>query len=130
MAITIFLTIGGLEALFGAVVHSFDTVALGGLGFVDAPLATMVGLLGAAFSLALRVAAPILCILMLENMAVGFIMKTVPQLNILSFGFPVKILGGLFIFIMSMNFIHEALRPDIQSAIGAAFQWVRSLAGP
>jgi len=55
----------------------------------------VVGLLGVVFDMAIRIAAPMLCIIFLESVAMGFISRTVPQMNILSVGFIVRILGGL-----------------------------------
>jgi flagellar biosynthetic protein FliR len=77
-----------------------------------------IGLLGSVFDLGLRIAAPLLCLVFLETVALGFIARTVPQMNILSIGFPLRILLGFMVLVASIRgemqvFIdatHHALR--------------------
>ena len=70
--------------------HRLDLVT----GFDDL-LALLVGLLTVAFELAVRIAAPLLCLMFLLTVGLGFIARTVPQVNILSVGFTLRILVGL-----------------------------------
>lgn len=94
LALTVFLILGGHRALLSTLVGSFSHVPLGGF-VADAGMAHLVvGLVSSAFELAIRVAAPLLCLIFLETVAMGFIARTVPQLNILSIGFPLRILLG------------------------------------
>ena len=53
---------------------------------------------GAIFALGLRMAAPVVLILLMVSGAMGVVVKTVPQLNILAVGFPVKIAVGIMAF--------------------------------
>ena len=59
----------------------------------------LLGLLTVMFDLAIRVAAPLLCLMFLVMVAMGFISRTVPQMNILSVGFAVRILVGIWLLI-------------------------------
>ena len=127
MALMIFLAFDGLEIAHYALIESFTTVPLGGLAIDRAPLELFVGLLESGMELALRIAAPILCILFLETVAVGFVMKTVPQLNILSFGFPVKILLGVFTTLAAITAIAGAAGVEIESTFELVLDWVYSL---
>jgi flagellar biosynthetic protein FliR len=45
------------------------------------------------------VAAPLLCLIFLETLAMGFIIRTVPQINILSIGFPLRIIIGMALLV-------------------------------
>ena len=116
LAISMFLVMGGLDALFLSVLRSFHYVQAGvftGDGAID----LVTGVLLAATELGLRVAVPLLGVVFLETVAMGFVSKTVPQLNVLSFGFPVRIIIGLImvlaglevIMLVSENFIHDVL---------------------
>ncbi len=53
---------------------------------------------GRVFTLGLQIAAPVVLILLMVSSAMGVIVKTVPQLNILAVGFPIKIAVGLMVF--------------------------------
>jgi flagellar biosynthetic protein FliR len=127
LLLTIFLAMGGLELMIGAVVRTFELVPLGAFGFGEVPLDLFVALMGAAFEVAIRVAAPVVCVIFVETLATGMIMKTVPQLNILSFGFPLKILAGLAMLAGSVIFIDTAMDGFVERSLTAIGSWVESL---
>lgn len=123
-----YLASGGLELAVGGVVATFHSVPLGAMAVGgEAPLQLLVGLLASGYDLALRIAAPALCIIFIESIAMAFLMKTAPQLNVLSVGFPIRILAGLTAVLASVIFIHEAIRPDVAGAIEAAVRWAASI---
>ena len=114
--LTIFLIIGGHHVVLLTLVGSFEVIPIGmfapiaglpiepgqpvGLGLsVDLAL----GLLTVAFEMALKIAAPMLCILFLLRVAMGFIGRTVPQMNILSVGFIFYIVVGLVVWIVGIG---------------------------
>ncbi len=97
LALVAFLLLGGHHAMLVALVHSFESVPLGGYRMDGSVLDLVVGLLTATFELGIRVAAPLLCLVFLETIAMGFVARTVPQLNILSLGFPLRILLGFLL---------------------------------
>ncbi len=108
-----YLAAGGLDAVFGALITTFRTIPFGGLSANDTPLDLLVSITSSGFALALRLALPVLLILLLESVAAGFIMKTVPSLNIMNIGFPVRILLGLFMVVSSIVITLEVLMHDI-----------------
>jgi flagellar biosynthesis protein FliR len=57
----------------------------------------------------MRIAAPTIAVLMLYNASLGIIAKTVPQINLLIVGFPVRIALGLIVVGLSMVFFHPYL---------------------
>jgi flagellar biosynthetic protein FliR len=97
LALVAFLLLGGHHAMLVALVHSFESVPLGGYRMDGSVIDLVVGLLTATFELGIRVAAPLLCLVFLETIAMGFVARTVPQLNILSLGFPLRILLGFLL---------------------------------
>lgn len=122
-----FILAGGLETLFDTLVSTFARVPLGDFSVADAPLDLLVGVTASGFEVALRVALPVLVILFMENVAMGFIMKTIPSLNIMTFGFPIKIIGGLAIVIGSLGVMMEVLMGAIEVDIWLLQDWARNL---
>ena len=61
----------------------------------------------AVFSLGLRIAAPVVIVLLLVSATMGVVVKTVPQINVLVVGFPIKIAVGLMTFGLSLVFFRE-----------------------
>lgn len=123
MAMAVFMAFGGLEIALIAVAQSFGSIPPGAMGAADAPVGMVVALIHAGFELALRVAAPVLCILMLETLAAGLIMKTMPQLNVLSIGFAVKIVVGIMAMIAAVYAVGDAVREGIESGLRAVLMW-------
>lgn len=94
LAITIFAILGGHRIMLATLIGSFDQIPLGGFAGFESLVGLMLGLVTVMFELALRVAAPLLCLVFLETVAMGFIARTVPQMNILSVGFATRIMIG------------------------------------
>ena len=120
-----FFAVGGHEGLFLAVLHSFEHVPLGGFT-PDLGLDLICGLFVAAFETAMRVAAPLLTIIMLETVALGFVARSVPQLNILSLGFPLRILVGFIVVMLGLMVIHDVITDDIAATFDAIFDWLQA----
>ncbi len=123
VALASYLVAGGLEAVFGALLSTFQTIPFGGFGAEDTPLDLLVAITSSGFSLALRLALPVLLILMLESVAVGFIMKTVPGLNIMNIGFPIRILLGMFMVVSSIVITFEVLMSEIWTDLEKVKSW-------
>lgn len=128
-ALGAFLAMDGLEAMHLALVSTFERVPLGGFDFAEAPVELIGGLIAGGFELALRVAAPVLCLIMAETIVLGFLMKTVPQLNVMSLGFPVKVLVGLGGLVAAFTGIEAAMRADVSGMIDMMLDWSAGLVG-
>ncbi len=128
MAIGTFIMLGGVEIVFSSLMISFTLVPAGGFTMAEAPLDMLTGLLGSGLDLALRVSMPVLAIIFVETLAMGVLMKTVPGLNIMAFGFPIRILVGFVGLIASIGVIGVALENEIVFALDQTQQWVWSLA--
>lgn len=126
LALIIFLMMGGLEHMMLAVMHSFDYVPLGGFTTGGGLMGVLGGLLLASMELGLRIAAPLLALIFLETVAMSFVARTLPQLNILSLGFPIRILAGLMILLVGLAVTHEVLVEGTGSMLDAIHQWATS----
>ena len=127
VGLVVFLSIGGLEAMHLAVAHSFDRIPIGAFNAGHAPLALIVGALQSGFELAFRIGAPVFCIMLVESIGAGFLMKTVPQLNVLSFGFPLKILLGIFTLIAALSAVGVAGAEEVERVARIFLQWAREV---
>ncbi len=50
------------------------------------------------FTLGLKIAIPIILIIIITDLCMGLVSRTVPQLNVMILGMPIKILVGLSCF--------------------------------
>jgi flagellar biosynthetic protein FliR len=124
MALAGFLLAGGHEAMMLAVLRSFEYIPIGTFHAGTDVIALLAGLLLSAFELALRVAAPVLALVFLQSTAMGFMAKTVPQLNILSLGFPIRILVGLGVVMAGAVVINDVAMDGVDLVLDSLFHWM------
>ncbi len=98
-----FLSLNGHLFLLAGLARTFDLVPPGGLVLSAALGNKIIGLAGNIFVLGIRVAAPVMIAMIIVDVSLALISRVAPQMNLLSFGFPVKIgVGFLFLgFIFS-----------------------------
>lgn len=126
MGLATFLLIGGHEAMLIAVLDSFHYVKLGGFVPDESVIMLITGLLLSSFELAMRLAAPVLAVIFLQSVAMGFLAKTVPQLNILSLGFPIRILTGIAMIATGLVVLDSIIMDELNDGITVMFQWIDS----
>jgi flagellar biosynthetic protein FliR len=124
LAVAIYLIIGGHRVLLSTFLDTFEAVPLlranelaqTGTGLLLRGLT--VGAMGAV-----RVAAPALVTLFLVNVAMGFIARTVPQLNVITVGFSLKTLLGFAIVAATLPSAVSAFIDAVDLAAG----WLKEL---
>jgi flagellar biosynthetic protein FliR len=109
IATLIFLAMNAHYWVIRALVDSFTLIPIAKAGFSGMVLGGIVKAFGDLFIIALRIAAPTIAVLMVYNAALGIIAKTVPQINLLIVGFPVRIALGMIVVGLSMTFFYPYL---------------------
>jgi flagellar biosynthesis protein FliR len=104
MALLVFLSVDGHHVVLRAVADSFHRLPLGGAGPSGAGLALAIRLAGEIFVVALKIASPVLVLLLMVNAAMGVLAKLIPQLNVFIVGFPLNVAAGLFVLAASQPF--------------------------
>lgn len=126
-AVVVFLVIGGHRALVAACLDTFDSIPL-----LEATAAVAWGgellyrVLDLGGHVALRVTAPALLALFLVNLALGFISRTLPQLNIIAVGFSLKSLVAFLVMAVALPSATDAWL----SALDRVYLWLGELLGP
>lgn len=128
LSILIYISMGGLETIFIIMADSFTTIHSGAFGAGDTPLELLVSILESGFALALRVASPIMGVISMLLIAMGFIMKTMPQINIMSVGFSIQIIAGLMILMLLIGTIGLVAGDEIVMVLDELHRWVWSFA--
>ena len=102
IAFLLFITMNGHLYLLEGVVKSFQILPLMG-GSIPALLGeSLIRMSSEMFVIGLKIAAPVLVAIMLANVGMGILARTMPQMNIFIVGFPVQIGIGLIILGMSI----------------------------
>lgn len=126
--LALFIVLGGVDGMYIALVSSFDHVPPGGIFFGQAapgaqPLELFVNLLEAGMELAIRIAAPILIITLLLQLVMGVIMKTMPQINVMTIGFSLKIVIGLLLMVTCSAVALDLGGEEMTRVVRIIIQW-------
>lgn len=96
VTLIVFLTLDGHLHLLRALADSFTLVPPGGLRVSRLLTGDMLVLSGGIFSLAVRIAAPVIAALFMVELTLALMGRAAPQMNLLTLGFPAKIGVGFF----------------------------------
>lgn len=95
LAIVLFFIANGHYVLIGCLIKSFSIVPIGkGINFSNS-FETILGAFIKYFELGIRIALPIILVIFIAEMSMALVSRTVPQINILILGIPIKIVIGL-----------------------------------
>lgn len=117
--ILVFLSVGGHRALVSALLDSFQVMPIWSRGTSDPPVVLIAEMLASAFILAVRMAGPVLLAVFMTSIAMGFLSRTMPQLNILSVGFQTRIVIGMGVAAIAILSTRELLLNAIWDGIYA-----------
>jgi len=124
VALAGFIMMGGHEAILLAVLNGYDHLPPGAaLADVDVP-GVLAGAMLGAFELALRVATPVLALGLIQSLAIGMLARTAPQMNILSLGFPIRLLAGVGAVAVSIVVLDDVLVDGIDTALAGILAWL------
>ena len=98
----IFLGFDGHLIVIGLLAESFNTLPVGGTGMGRSLLWQLTGGAGWIFSAAMLMVLPALAALLTVNLAFGVMSRAAPQLNVFAVGFPITMLFGFVIMMLTL----------------------------
>lgn len=126
VAVVLYLVVGGHRALVSACLDTFASIPLLSSGPGVGPgLDLLLKALALGGQVALRIAAPTMLALFLANAAMGFVSRTMPQLNVLAVGFSIKSLLAFLLMAVSLPAAGDAFLDSVEQA----YAWVHELIG-
>ncbi|MDP4177051.1 MAG: fused FliR family export protein/FlhB family type III secretion system protein [Bacillota bacterium] len=96
--ILVFFNVDGHHVLIEALIDSFDVIKIGNSILNQNSIMIIIKAFIQFFAIGLKIAVPIVLIMILTDLTMGLIARAVPQLNVMILGMPVKILLGLTSF--------------------------------
>ncbi|MEQ8843771.1 MAG: flagellar biosynthetic protein FliR [Phycisphaerales bacterium] len=130
MGLAFFVQMGGLEHTVLAVMATFETLPAGGGWLDSAPAHLLAAMLDAAFVVGLRIAMPVLLMATLVSLAMGVLMRTIPQINIMTIGFAIQIVVGMLTLAISIYAIGDVAGEAIVEFFEQIHGWARTLGEP
>jgi flagellar biosynthetic protein FliR len=118
LTVVVFMGANGHHALLRGIAASFQTVPVMTISSGEPIVTLMVGLLQSATGLAIQLAAPVFVTMLVVDLALGMVGRTIPQLGMMTAGVTVRSIAGLVVLIAGM-----ALTAGVVQ--GAAVNWVQ-----
>ncbi len=110
----LFLTFNGHYFMLLAIERSFELIPLlGGVLPGNKVAEHIVSITGAVFETALKLSAPVYVTLILSEVALGVVARTVPQINIFFVGMPLKIAVGLLSMALALPMLGMLFRTTV-----------------
>jgi len=127
IAALLFLVLNGHHLLLMALARSFTIVPPLSVSPDVEVYGGLVRMTSQVFVIAVRIAAPAMAALLLTNVALSIIARTVPQMNIFIVGFPIGIAVGLASLAFSAPLlvrIFGQLLSQLQTDLAAVLAWL------
>jgi flagellar biosynthetic protein FliR len=105
LAIAIFLSIDGHHLLIQAIHNSLDLVPFEPALIGGAVYEGLLELSAGIFVISMKISAPVVVSLVLADVGIGIMARIMPQMNVFIVGFPVKILLGVGMLIVSVPMV-------------------------
>ena len=128
LALLAFFAINGHHQVLRALVASYEGLPIGA-GHVDASVLDGVRqMLGLIFTVGVRLAAPIVLVLLIVELAVGLVSRSAPSLNFMVVGYPVRLVVGLIVLAAFVGTIPQVIASvsertvDLGLNLAAAFK--------
>lgn len=120
LASVLFFTLGLHRQLISLLAHSFKTVAPGGFTPGPATAAAFIHFTGTLFSTGLRLAFPVLALLLLVDIALALLSRMQAQLQLITVAFPAKMLAAVGFFALTVWVSPPVMESVFRRAMEAA----------
>jgi flagellar biosynthetic protein FliR len=117
LTLVIFLIAQGHLAFLKGVRESFDALPLLTISFNQNLLDLLTAFLHSSTALALQLAAPMLVTMLLTDVVLGFIGKTIPQINVMSAGLPLRALAGMVVLIFGLMMCSRVIEESMLDSV-------------
>lgn len=104
LAILIYLVSNAHYFTLAALFKSFQSIPLTGFSYTGSVAEGLFQMFNGMFLTAIKISLPVMAILIVTEVVMGLLSRTVPQMNIFMVGIPLKIAVGIFAIIIALPF--------------------------
>jgi flagellar biosynthesis protein FliR len=118
LALLTFFAIDGHHEILRALTISYARLPIGA-GQIDGSMLTVVRqILALVFTVGARLAAPIIVVLLIVELAIGLISRSAPALNFMIVGYPIRLLVGLAVLALMIATVPSVIASVVSRTIG------------
>lgn len=115
--LVLFLLLNGHIIFLQAVRGTFDTLPLLSVVMGQSLLTLVIDLLHSATTMALQLSAPVLVTMLVTDVVLGFLSKTVPQVNVMTAGLSIRALVGMAILVLGLTLTSDVIRGGLLDSL-------------
>jgi flagellar biosynthetic protein FliR len=116
MTLVIFLSVGGHRDMIRGVRQSFDALPVLSVKLDRSLFDLLIGLFTACSCMAVQLAGPMLVTMLIVDLSLGCISKTMPQLNVMTAGLTVRSVVGMIVLIVGVALTADVLKNSINTS--------------
>lgn len=109
LSVMVFFLIDGHHMLIRVLMESYNVIGIGKFILNQQSIMLVFKAFIEFFAIGLKISIPIVLIIMITDITLGLIGRSVPSLNIMILGLPIKILVGLIGFMFALPFIVKVI---------------------
>lgn len=129
LAMLVFLITNSHHIFIQALFDSFSMVPIMAVAVQDSMLRFVIDMVTMTFSVGLKMALPVLSAILLLDVALGILARTMPQMNIFIVGIPAKLFVGLFVLAFTIPFYILFLDVLFNEMYGNIYIALRAIVG-
>ena len=129
LVVMVFLIVDGHHQLLQALVASYSALPIGATGWTaTGDLAPLVArTLGTVFVIGIRMAAPVVLVLFVVEVALGLLSRVAPQLNIAVNAAPLRLFTGLAVLGATLAVVPDVVHTSLASVFQLAARFAAAL---
>ena len=127
LASLLFLAVNAHLLLLGILVESFKSLPISPQPLSTAGFYSVANYGSVVFSVGLKLALPLIAILLMTNLALGILTRSAPQLNIFAIGFPITLGVGLIALDITLPYFTPQFEHMFRNGFAATTAVIRAL---
>ena len=120
LASLVFVTLNGHLLMVQVLAHSFEVVPVGGAGIEIESFWQLASRAGWVFGAGVLLALPAVTAMLVVNLAFGVMTRAAPQLNLFAVGFPLTLLMGFVVILLTLPGVLSEVDTVVGEALGFA----------
>ncbi len=126
LAFLLLLSINGHHTILKALVDSYEFIPIGKFSFKEDIAMMLINVLSKSFITGFKLSTPIIAIILLTDLLLGILARTIPQMNVFVVGMPLKILIGLIVISVSIPIFYAISTGIFNETIEEIYNFLKS----
>jgi flagellar biosynthetic protein FliR len=126
VAIVVMFATNAHHLLIRALADSYTALPIGGGGIDGSLVGSVAQLLGLVFVLGVRIAAPVIVVLLVVELALGVVARVAPALNVMMSGAPVRLAVGLLVAAATVTAMPAIVTRYVPEVLSLAIETARA----